>query len=387
MPDNLSKRADILDHLSEIGKTDKSGMLELQTRVPEFARDAIERARSLVIPSDIEIKERKLKYYDFTRIIGAGMGGSAISFDFLRSFLRYTNVKIPVETNREYNLPPYADPNTLVILISYSGNTEETLSCFLDAVQKGCPILALTSGGILESFCRKFDLPYVKLPPGLPPRASLPYLFFPLLIILEKLNIHSPFDKDIEETLTVLETLKDELKPETLTIDNLAKRISICLYNKIPLIYGHGYFDGVVNRIKCQFNENSKVHAFSAVFPEMNHNEIVGWEAADEKLLEPFYPIFIRDSDESPAIKARIEISRDQIILKKKKQIIEILARGQSILAKMFSVTYVGDFTSVYLAILYGTDPTPVDSISLLKSQLAERTKLKEDIQVKFDRF
>ncbi|MCK5588184.1 MAG: SIS domain-containing protein, partial [Candidatus Lokiarchaeota archaeon] len=150
MPDNFSKRADILDHLSEIGKTDKSGMLELQTRVPEFARDAIERARSLVIPSDIEIKERKLKYYDFTRIIGAGMGGSAISFDFLRSFLRYTNVKIPVETNREYNLPPYADPNTLVILISYSGNTEETLSCFLDAVQKGCPIIALTSGGILE---------------------------------------------------------------------------------------------------------------------------------------------------------------------------------------------------------------------------------------------
>jgi glucose/mannose-6-phosphate isomerase len=385
MPGDFNKRTDILDDLSEMGKIDESKMLELQTKVPEFAKDAIERARSLMIPSDIEIKGQKLKYYNFERVIGAGMGGSAISFDLLRSFLRYINVKLSVETNRSYSLPPYADQNTLVILISYSGNTEETLSCFLDAVQKGCPILALTSGGILESFCKKFDLPYVKLPPGLPPRASLPYLFFPLLIILEKLNIHSPFDKDIDETLTILETLKDELKPETLTIDNLAKRISICLYNKIPLIYGHTFFDGVVNRIKCQFNENSKVIALSEVLPEMNHNGIVGWEA-EKQLLDPFYPIFIRDPDESPAIKARIEISRDHIILKKKKQIIEILARGQSVLAKMFSVTYIGDFTSVYLAILYGTDPTPVESISLLKSHLAERIKLKEDIQVKFDR-
>jgi len=387
MPNNLSKRADILDDLGEIKEIDKSGMLELQKKVPEFIQDAIERARNLMIPSDLDVKDTKLKYYNFSQIIGVGMGGSAISFDLLRSFLRYTNVKIPIETNRDYNLPPYTDENTLVILISYSGNTEETLSCFLDALEKGCPIIALTSGGILEAFCIKFGLPYVKLPSGLPPRASLPYLFFPLLVVLEKLNIHPTFEKDVEETLAVVEVLKEELKPETLIIDNLAKRIAICLYNKIPLIYGHTYFDSVANRIKCQFNENSKVHAFSAVFPEMNHNEIVGWETSEEKLLEPFYPIFIRDSDESPAIKARIEISRDQIILKKKKQIIEILASGQSILAKMFSVTYIGDFTSVYLAILYGTDPSPVESISLLKSQLAERTKLKEDIQVKFERF
>lgn len=386
MPNDLGKKADILDNLNEIKKIDKSGMLELQKKVPDFIQDAIERARNLVIPSDIEIKGTKLQYYSFSQIIGVGMGGSAISFDFLRSFLRYANVKIPVESNRDYNLPPYADENTLVILISYSGNTEETLSCFLDAIEKGCPIVALTSGGILEAFCIKLGLPYVKLPSDLPPRASLPYLFFPLLVVLEKLNIHPTFEKDVEETLAVVEVLKEELKPETLIIDNLAKRIAICLYNKIPLIYGHTYFDCVANRIKCQFNENSKVLALFEVLPEMNHNGIVGWEA-EMQLLEQFYPIFIRDSDESPAIKARIEISRDHIILKKKKQIIEILARGEGVLAKMFSVTYIGDCVSVYLAILNETDPTPVDSISLLKSQLAERTKLKEDIQVKFDRF
>ncbi len=386
MPNDLSKKVDILDNLTEIKKIDKSGMLELQKKVPEFIQDAIERARKLVIPSDIEVKGTTLKYYNFSQIIGVGMGGSAISFDFLRSFLRYANVKIPVESNRDYNLPPYADENTLVVLISYSGNTEETLSCFIDAIEKGCPIVALTSGGILEAFCIKFGLPYVKLPSGLPPRASLPYLFFPLLVVLEKLNVHPTFKKDVEETLAVVEVLKEELKPETLIIDNLAKRIAICLYNKIPLIYGHTYFDSVANRIKCQFNENSKVIALSEVLPEMNHNGIVGWEA-ETQLLESFYPVFIRDPNESPAIKARIEISRDQIILKKKKQIIEILARGQSVLAKMFSVTYIGDFTSIYLAILYGTDPTPVKSISLLKSQLAERVKFKEDIQVKFDKF
>jgi glucose/mannose-6-phosphate isomerase len=384
LPNGLGKRADILDELIEMGQIDKSGMLELQTKVPEFARDAIERTRGLVIPSDIKVNERKLQYYNFTRIIGAGMGGSAISFDLLRSFLRYTNVKIPVETNRDYNLPPYADEHTLVILISYSGNTEETLSCFLDAFEKGCPIVALTSGGILETFCKKFSIPYVKLPTGLPPRASLPYLFFPLLIVLEKLNIHPPFDKDIEETLAVLEMLKDELKPETLILDNLAKRIAICLYNKIPLIYGHTFFDAVAYRLKCQFNENSKILALAEVLPEMNHNGIVGWEA-ETLLLEPFYPVFIRDPDEPPAIKARIEISRDQIILKKKKQVIEILARGEGVLARMFSVTYIGDFASVYLAILYGVDPAPVESISLLKSKLAERTKLTKKIQVKFD--
>ncbi|MFX1519145.1 MAG: bifunctional phosphoglucose/phosphomannose isomerase [Promethearchaeota archaeon] len=385
MPDGLGKRADMLDDLIEMGKIDKSGMLELQIKVPEFARDAIKRARGVVIPSDIEIKGRKLKYYNFTRIIGAGMGGSAISFDFLKSFLRYTNVKIPVETNRDYNLPPYADENTLVILISYSGNTEETLNCFLNAIDKGCPIVALTSGGKLEAVCKKVSLPYVKLPSGLPPRASIPYLFFPLLIILEKLNIRPPFEEDIEETLSILETLRDELRPETLTLDNLAKRIAICLQNKIPLIYGNTFFDCVAYRLKCQFNENSKIIALSEVLPEMNHNGIMGWEA-DKQLLEPLYPIFIRDSDESPSIKARIEISRDQIILKKKKQVIEILARGQSILAKICSVTYIGDFTSVYLALLYGTDPTPVQSISLLKSKLAERTKITNDIQVRFNK-
>ncbi len=385
MLNDLGKKADILDNLNEIKKIDKSGMLELQKKVPEFIQDAIERARNLVVPSDIEIKGKKLKYYNFSQIIGVGMGGSAISFDFLRSFLRYANVKIPVESNRDYNLPPYADENTLVVLISYSGNTEETLSCFLDAIEKGCPVVALTSGGILEAFCLKFGLPYVKLPSGLPPRASLPYLFFPLLIVLEKLNIHPSFEKETLAVVKVLKELKDELKPETLIIDNLAKRIAICLYNKIPLIYGHTFFDGVAYRLKSQFNENTKILAFPAVFSELNHNEIMGWEAADEKLIEPFYPILIRDPDEPPAIKARIEISRDQIILKKKKQVIEIMARGEGVLAKMFSVTYIGDFTSVYLAILYGTDPTPVDSISLLKSQLAERTKLKEDIQVKFD--
>jgi glucose/mannose-6-phosphate isomerase len=386
MTNDFDKKVDVLDNLNEIKQIDKSGMLELQKKVPEFIKDAIERARNLVIPSDIEVKGKKLKYYNFTQIIGVGMGGSAISFDFLRSFLRYSNVKIPIESNRDYNLPPYADENTLVVLISYSGNTEETLSCFLDAIEIGCPIVALTSGGILEAFCIKLNLPYVKLPSGLPPRASLPYLFFPLLVILEKLNYPS-FEKDVTETLAVVEVLKEELKPETLIMDNFAKRIAICLYNKIPLIYGHTYFDSVANRIKCQFNENSKVHAFSEIYPESNHNEIVGWEADDEKLIEPFYPIFIRDPDEQPAIKARIEITRDQIILRKKKQVIEIVARGEGVLAKMFSVTYIGDFASIYLAVLVGVDPTPVDSISLLKSLLAERTKLKEDIQVKFDKF
>jgi len=284
MPNDLSKKVDILDNLTEIKKIDKSGMLELQKKVPEFIQDAIERARKLVIPSDIEVKGTTLKYYNFSQIIGVGMGGSAISFDFLRSFLRYANVKIPVESNRDYNLPPYADENTLVVLISYSGNTEETLSCFIDAIEKGCPIVALTSGGILEAFCIKFGLPYVKLPSGLPPRASLPYLFFPLLVVLEKLNVHPTFKKDVEETLAVVEVLKEELKPETLIIDNLAKRIAICLYNKIPLIYGHTYFDSVANRIKCQFNENSKVIALSEVLPEMNHNGIVGWEAETQLL-------------------------------------------------------------------------------------------------------
>lgn len=364
----------VLDRLEEVEKIDKSGMLKICMKMPEHCRDAIQRAKGTKIPKKVKVSEKiTIRYKRPQHIIITGMGGSAIGGEILRDWLR-DRTSIPIEVCRDYVLPAYANKDTLVFALSYSGNTEETLSAFVEAINRGCMVIAVTSGRHLLSFSEKLGIPYVKIPRGMQPRAAIPYLFFPLPFLMEKMGILSNIEKETEEALLVLEELSREMAPQTPTKKNLSKKLAVELDGTVPVVYGFRQYEALARRLKAQFNENTKIPSKQDVFPELNHNEVMGWEAP-ETVTKQFSVILLRDPNEPPEIKHKIEATKD-LALKKAQKILEIYAKGEKNLAKIFSILHVVDLASVYLAILRKTDPTPVETITKIKKEVEKRFNL-----------
>jgi glucose/mannose-6-phosphate isomerase len=244
-------------------------------------------------------------------------------------------------------------------------------------MQRKCIVYCISSGGTLLKFAEKLNVPYLKVPGGMPPRAALPHLFVPLLKCIEKMGFASKVAEELSETTELLQKLSEINAPENPAKDNFTKTLALNLNGTTPVIYGFGVYRSVAMRWKQQLNENSKIPAKWEVFSELNHNEIVGWENPKE-LAKGYATVFIRDKAEPIEIRSRIETT--QIIMKPTlSKMIEVWAQGKSNLAKMLSTVLMGDFTSVYLAVLRKVDPTPVQTISLLKEKL-ERNRIKEKI-------
>jgi glucose/mannose-6-phosphate isomerase len=229
----------------------------------------------------------------------------------------------------------------------------------------------------LLDFSEKLSVPYLRVPAGMPPRVALPYLFVPLLISLEKMKTVSSASEDLSEAIKLLERISGENSPEKPVKDNLAKTLASGINETVPVVYGFGVYRSVAQRFKQQFNENSKVPSKWEFFPELNHNEIVGWEKAG-KLAKHFSTIFIRDKGESSEIRSRIETTKT-LMQPNSSKMFEVWSQGKSELAKMLSTICIGDFASIYLAILRKVDPTPVKTIALLKEK-TERSGTKEKI-------
>ena len=198
-----------LDKIEKINEVDKSNMLGDLAMTPNYCRDAIERAKQVIVSENVKPKN----------IVIVGMGGSAIGGEILQGWLRDT-LPIPIEVCRDYTLPAFINKDTLIFANSYSGNTEETLTAFLTAIQRKCTVLAVTSGGQLEAFCKKLQLSHVIVPSGLQPRVAIPYMFFPLPVLMEKVGILSNIDDELEETIRVLEKVTKANAPNILTQDN-----------------------------------------------------------------------------------------------------------------------------------------------------------------------
>lgn len=306
-----------------------------------------------------------------SNVLVTGLGGSAIGGDLLRVYSA-GKMAVPVAVNRDYVLPAYVDRSTLVFVVSYSGNTEETLSAYEEARNRGCPIVALTTGGKLKELADRDGVPVITVPGGLAPRAATGYLFIPTLAVLERLGLLSGLEAEVRELVEHLEEIRENLKPEASLEDNLAKQLARDFYNRIPVIWGGSGTTGVVaQRFKGQINENAKAPAYWNVFPELNHNELVGFEVPKE-LLEKLYVVILKDEEDHPRVKIRMEITRG-IVAKAVSGVTEIKSSGQGVLARMYSLIYVGDYASVYLAALYGIDPGPVRIIDYLKAELAGR--------------
>ncbi len=316
-------------------------------------------------------------------IVVVGMGGSAIGGELLKDWTR-SKLIVPLEVSREYNLPEYADQRTLVFVSSYSGDTEETLSAFLDALRRGCAIFCVSSGGELIKSAKKHKVPYLEVPGGMPPRAALPYMLIPLLVYLEKAGLVSGVKAGLEETFELLEKIVEENGPNKPMCENFAKNTAHFMWDSAPVVYGHGVYRSVAQRFKQQLNENSKTPAKWEYFPELDHNEIVGWSGKGEQC-KWFSIIFIRDAEEPGEIESRIAITK-ALVENVGLVTFDLDVQGKSMLAKMLSTIVVGDFLSVYLAVERNADPTPVKVINLLKDTLKENG-VREEIIEQLEKF
>lgn len=351
---------EILDDLVALEEGDPGGMLPAVEAFPRQCAEALRLGRELeALPSADGL----------ARVAFLGMGGSAIGGDVLRILLEEA-AGLPMSVHRSYRLPVTLGADTLAVVASYSGNTEETVSAFEDALYLGCRVLAVTSDGELLKRARVSGLPCIVIPAGLQPRAALGYLSLTVAAVMERMGLLQGFMKVAGETVSYLEDKREEWGRLSLTGKNFAKQLARRLMGRIPVIYGTESLLGVAAyRWKCQFNENAKVPSFCHVLPEMNHNEIVGWHELDE-FSRRVETIFLVEEDDDPRIMKRVEVTAE-LLRDRVGGVTVIRVGGRTRTEKLFGAMYLGDFVSVYLALLRGVDPTPVESIALLKERMA----------------
>ncbi len=334
--------------------------------------DYIKRYPSMIKDSINLTNESELKHYTFDKIVVCGMGGSAIGGDILSDILRYSHDFV-VHVSRRYRLPKFVDENTLVFIVSYSGRTEETLSQFVDARKTGAKMICITSDGYLLEWCELLGIPHVKLPVGFQPRVALPYLVFPMIQYLQKISDDIDFDSDIEETIKLLEYLIMDKNQES----DIKSSADLVKNHRIR-VYGSDEYESAVRRIKTQINENSKVPSSFELFPEMDHNEIVGYE--NNSLNKEDYVIFLRDENESSEMRTRIDVTK-KIIRDDVSGIIELTSFGNSKMTKLFSFILMGDMLSYYIAKSNNVAPEKTDNIDTLKRLLKEKSNLQEKLE------
>lgn len=339
-------------------KYDKNGMLDRLAQFPNQCKEALKLGQSFELHKDYKKRE-------YTHLITTGMGGSGITGSLLKRML-----SLPVFVNRGYRLPKFSSSNDLLIAISYSGNTEETISSLNRGLERGMKAILISSGGELKRIAHDLKLPLVQIPKGLQPRAALGYLFLPLLQLLRQLELIKLNESNLAELLETMEKSSSRLGKDTAEGENPAKNLARKLYGRVPLIYGTSKNTEVVaQRWKTQFNENSKQPAYYNVVPELNHNELVGFTNKD--LLPNGRVIFLRNSYDLDRNEKRISIMKSMFV-EMRVSFEEIEAYGESELSQIFSQIYFGDFTSVYLALLNQVDPTPVEIIEDFKKRMAK---------------
>jgi len=333
------------------------GMLENLERFPESCMEAIEEAEQLPLTL--------LKGRDFRAVVVAGMGGSAIGGHLLSNWLRET-CPIPIHISRGYHLPAFVNSETLVLAVSYSGNTEETLTVLEELLEKGYTVITVTSNGEMKRISEEKGLPTLSLPMGMQPRAALPNQFFLLATLINRLGLTAGSWSEVGEALDVLKVLRRDLTPEIPSTQNPAKQLALALKGFVPFIYGPQLFEAVSYRMGTQLNENSKIPAGSGFFPEVFHNVIMSREGPWE-VRSRICAVLIRDTKGPLEIEQKVDAFK-KLLETKVGRVLEIQAQGQGKLARMLSTLYIGDYTATYLGLLHGINPSSSESIAALKA-------------------
>jgi glucose/mannose-6-phosphate isomerase len=346
---------------SELKKLDPEDMLARIHEVPWQCQQAWQMAEDFDLPRD---------YSEINKLLVIGMGGSAIGGDLVGSLVA-TEARIPVIVYRGYDLPAFVDDSTLVIASSYSGNTEETLSSFNQALETGAKKLVITTGGKLKNIADENSIPVLTFNYRSQPRAALAFSFLTVLCFLQKLGFISNKSAEVTRAVEVLQSLSRKIDETQPAEKNPARQLAEKLHGYLPVIYGAGLLSEVAHRWKTQINENSKAWSFYEVFPELNHNAVVGYQFPPE-LAEKIMVVMLRSDLLAKPVQLRYEVTC-QLLERAGVGYESMDGVGDTPLSQLLSLVLFGDYVSYYLAILYRIDPSPVETINYLKEQLAQR--------------
>lgn len=302
-----------------------------------------------------------------SNVVLAGMGGSALPAVFLRS---WPGTLVPFEIVRDYELPEYVNDKTLFISSSYSGNTEETLAALHEAEARGCQIVVISAGGQLAEQARDKQYPLLSIPGGIQPRMCSFYFLAGLLQILEPLGLVKR--GSLDELKAAAEWLKDQTaswRPEVPTKDNAAKQLALEVVGKSVVVYSGPKLFPAANKIKICFNENAKNVAWVNQYPEFNHNEFIGWSS--HPVDKPYAVIEVRSDLENERVQKRFAAS--ERLLSGKRPVPNVVKpQGNNLIKQLLWTANFGDFVSLYVALLNGLNPTPVDLVEKLKELLKD---------------
>ena len=297
---------------------------------------------------------------EFSNVVVTGLGGSGIGGSIVQNYV-FDKLEIPFLVNKDYFLPSFVNKHSLVIVCSYSGNTEETLAAMQQAIKAKATIICITSGGAVAELAKKKELDCVLVPAGMPPRACLGYSMIQILFALDHCGlIRDKFEKEISAAIKQMKAGEKETQKK-------AKDVAKKIFGKLPIIYSAPTFEGVAIRFRQQLNENSKMLCWHNVIPEMNHNELVGWrDDAKDKVV-----VILRNEDDYERTQARMEINK-KVIKKHTPNLIEIYSEGKSYWEKAFYLIHLTDWVTVILAEMRQLDATEVKVIDFLKGSLAK---------------
>jgi glucose/mannose-6-phosphate isomerase len=345
----------MLDDMNVIKQRDPSGALQVAAAQYTQAQFAVE----ILNP---EHDNREIK-----NVIVAGMGGSALAAALVKSWLK-SELSVPFEVVRSYELPGYVNANTLVIASSHSGNTEETISSLEHAISRGAQTAVIASGGKLNATAASENIAHVMIPADLQPRMAVIYNLRALMALL----VHFGITK--EERLDEITAASDWLHGETrqwkadVSVDkNYAKQLALLAVGKTPVVYAGSLMFPAAYKWKISWNENAKNVAFCNEVPEFNHNEFIGWSS--HPVEKPFVIFDLVSNLENPRILKRFEIS-DRLLSGMRPKANIVMLAGDTAIRQLLWAGILADFVSIYVAILNGVDPTPVDLVEKLKSEL-----------------
>jgi glucose/mannose-6-phosphate isomerase len=340
-----------------IAAVDSTGQLADVLGLPEHLRDALWRVESAnLTPTDCP-----------GGLVVAGMGGSAVGGVLARAVLG-DRCSRPMTVARGYGLPSWATPDMAVLCASYSGDTEETLAAYEAAGALGAQRIACTTGGQLARDARADGVPVIPLPGGFQPRAAVGYALVVALEVAALIGAGESLHTEIDVAAAHAQRLVAEWGPDA-PEDSLAKRLARSLHGTIPQIAGAGLTAPIAYRWKTQFNENAKTPAFAAELPELDHNEIVGWQGAPE--LGRFSAVFLDDCDLHPRVRGRIRLTQE--LIGEHAAVCErIESIGETAAERLISLVLLGDLVTVYMAVLAGRDPAQIDVLHELKRRLAD---------------
>ena len=350
-----------LDDTRAIRALDRSNMYEHIASLPERFGEAWNRAVDFALPAH---------FIRNSNIVFLGMGGSAIGGALVKSILEGSGERTPIHIVRDYTLPDFVDRNSLVVAVSYSGNTEETIAAFSKAATKGAKLLAVTSGGELERLSGRFRAPLFSIPYAAPPRAALAYLFVPLLAVAEKLGLTAFSTPEMTEVIQRMSEKRAAYALEMPIARNPAKKLAEKLAEKIVTIVGSGPLTEAARRWKTQLNENAKQAAYFEVLPELCHNSVVGLDFPKAQKKDACVVVLQSRFDHPRNI---LRMSLYPSILARKAIPHEVVksADAPNAIAELAETILLGDFVSFYLAMLNRVDPTPVEPIEQLNKELA----------------